>query len=275
MGLDPSSNPVICALGDSMHNALLWYTTSDWVNLAPRVVEGLEGLMQELAPGVMLGDSFSDLAPGAAAAVTSPVAVSSSSSLPSPSTAPPALCTLSSGSAISRPSSHDSGAESATACPMCPLPKPKAAYCSKRIVSPPSDAAKSPVVATAPVAATCHPASLVHRAASSTVLTLVASQSSAVPSCPAKRSAPAEGVSPIEPQPPGWRTCVFCKKHRSRCSPAKGSKPPYKACTSCINNGRECIPVDALSPDSAAPAASGALLVLSPFCFSDLFLSFL
>ena len=227
--------------------------------------------MRELAPGVVLRDSFPDVAPGAAAAAPSPVAVSSSSSLPSPSTAPPVSRTPSSGSAVSRPSPHDSGAESATARPTRPLPKPKAAYRSKRIVLPPSDAAKSPAVATAPVAATRRPASPVRRAASGTALAPVASQSSAASSRPAKRSAPAEGVSPIEPRPPGWRTCAFCKRRRSRCSPAKGSKPPYKACTSCINDGRDCIPVDALSPDSAVPAASGALLAHSPFRFSDLF----
>ena len=229
--------------------------------------------MRELASGVVLGDSFPDLAPGAAAAAHSPVVVSSSSSLPSPSTAPPASRTLSSGSAVSHPSPQESGAESATARPTRPLPKPKpkAAYRSKCIVSPPLDAAKSPVVAAAPVAATRRPASPVRRAASGTVLTSVASQSSAASSRPAKRSAPADGVSPIEPQPPGWWTCAFCKRRRSRYSPAKGSKPPYKACTSCINDGRECIPVNALSLDSAAPAASCALQVHSPFCFLTCF----
>ena len=264
-------------LGDSTHNALLQYATSDWVNLTPCIVEGLKGLVQELAPGVVLGDSFPDLAPGAAAAAPSPVAVLSSSSLPSPSTIPPISRTPSSGSAVLHPSPQESGAESVTAPPTHPLPKPKpkVAYRSKCIVSPPSDAAKSPAVAMTPVATTCCPASLVRRAASGAALTPVASQSSAVPSRPAKRSTPAEGVSLIEPQPPGWRTCVFCKRRRSRCSPAKGSKPSYKACMSCINDGRECVLVDTLSPDSAAPAASGASLVLSPFCFSDLFLSFL
>ena len=63
LSLDPSSDSELCKLGEAARTALLPFTTSDWVNLVPSIVTGLEGLVTGLKSRVVLGDSFSDFAP--------------------------------------------------------------------------------------------------------------------------------------------------------------------------------------------------------------------
>lgn len=245
----------LSALRDSARGSLLSFATSDWADLAPTVIDDLDGLVRELAPGLTLGDSFPDVAPvlpAASHAAVLPVdLVSSSSSVPSPSTvpspslAPPLSRTPSSGSAVSRPSPLDSGAESATR-PTRPMPR--AAYRRARVVSPPSSSVTARPAAPVRSAALAAP---VPGAASGPASTSAAVATPAAPTRLPKRPAPSREAQPMD-RPAGWETCVPCKAAKRRCSPPKGSKAPYTACTWCFNRGETCSSGSKESPVAGA-----------------------
>lgn len=198
--------------------------------------------MQQLGPGVSIGEAF----PGvfrtlSAVEILGSASSSSWSSASSPSSQPPPVSrTPSSGSAVTDPPPPPPATRSTR-------PLPRATYRRSRQASPPSTA-------------TIRPASSTRRAPVPAASAVAAAPPAAAPpaaeaSRPVKRKA--SGDEPMTTRPPNWLTCASCKKKKQLCRPPKGSKPPWSSCTTCLHDGVKCVPAPA-----EEPAVAGKYLFL-------------
>lgn len=223
----------------SARDTLGFFITSEWIELAPDVVRGIEAGLRDLPPGVSLGDAFAatePVPPPSQPLLVEPIApsASQSSAASSPMVAPPPLSATPSGSSGNTgPLGLDSDIE-ITARPSRPMPRkvPRKA----RIVTPPVDTQTSSVAAPQVVPEIALPSQPAPAEVSSApVSTPAASTRSA-----RKRSA--ADVSRGDGPPSDWKPCARCKHLKKGCAPDKEADPPYSACTLCLRTGKACEP---------------------------------
>jgi hypothetical protein len=247
----------VLAFLDEASNFLLPYMTAEWVRLTSSLVCDWTSTVQDLDPGVSLGEAFPEM--------LLPTASIPSSGLTPPVFPSPALLPLtqplisrtpSAGSTNSCPSPCESAA-SPIDRPVCPLPHPS--YHLRD--SPTSDAAPAPSLPTAiivpRIVAPPHvPCEALSSSSSATGVPVMAP--SLVPGTPASASShsfskwPAVEVTliPMVVWPSEWKTCTFCSHHKQKCAPPVGSRPPFRSCTTCLNNGLQCVPAPLKPPAS-------------------------
>ena len=210
---------------------LVSFATSEWLQLAPRLVSGVEGVVRGLDPGVSLGESIPDLRLAGPGAESPAPSASPSSPQPAvvPSRQPSASSTRSwnithfSEESASSPvvQEPDTGP---TARPSRPMPR--VTYLRRLASSPESAPARS----TAPLVV---PQILVPAPTVATPAPSVASTRSSK-----KRSA--VGISSGD-RPSDWTACTHCKQQKKGCSPAKEANPPFSACTLCLRSKTACV----------------------------------
>jgi hypothetical protein len=100
--------------------SILHFATSEWFDLAPAFMDGLQDAMKRLGPEVTLGDAYPEVFSKLPRA---PVAAAPSSSVPSSPTIPPPSRLPSSASGVSRPVPPGSPDADRAARPSKPLPR--------------------------------------------------------------------------------------------------------------------------------------------------------
>jgi hypothetical protein len=223
-------------------DVVLPFATSDWVDLVPNLLQGVDRIVGGLAPGVTLGDKYPGvLAAGRVARSPAPSSQSSPASL-----APPTLSPVEAPPMSSEPSTGSSSAgppgvvpdDGPTARPTRPLPR--ASY--RQVVrtssfedAPPPPAAIPQIV----VSRVASRAAAVEPSAPAPIVAVVPTGPAAATRSSTKRAA----VEPSPPVPPvKWRRCVRCAENKKGCSPSEKADPPYSACTLCVVGGNPCVP---------------------------------
>lgn len=187
----------------SAQNALLSFATSEWLQLAPDLVKGVEGILRGLAPEVTLGDAFPHVwsdKPRPKSSV--PIPTASPPSVASPALPPPLSIAPSSGSRDVGLSSRDSDV-TRPARPTRPLPR--VTFRRQQALSV-KDAPPPPPVAS---------------------------------SLRLKKQSGA--AAPLAGRPNRKFACVRCRKKKKGCMPPEGAEPPFSSCVSCLREGVECI----------------------------------
>jgi hypothetical protein len=147
MDTDPDADRDVLAFLDEASDFLLPHMTAEWVRLAPSLVCDWASTVQDLDPGVSLGEAFPEMLLPTASLPSSGL---TPPAFPSPALSPltqlPISRTPSAGSASSRPSPRESAAAPVDRL-VRPLPRP-----SYRLrASPTSDAAPAPPLSVATV----------------------------------------------------------------------------------------------------------------------------
>lgn len=226
---------------------LISFFTSDWLELAPDVVSGVESSVRVLSPGVSIGEARPSLQLAVPRAHSS---ASNSSAESSPVAPPPISATPSPSSGNDADRSPGSHANSTT---------PRPAREAKRVTFRTEKAASagdSPPPSTpsvdlrsivgsrraSRVAATAVSAPVTGASTASTpasTASVPAQATAGVSTRSSKRRA--AGESSQVSRPTNWSACSRCKMIKKGCSPSLDADPPYSACTLCVRNGDVCI----------------------------------
>lgn len=216
---------------------LITFATSEWLELAPDLVRGLERRLRRLAPGVSIGDELPPPRASTSQLLVPVPATSQSSAASSPVVAPPMSTTPSASSGNTGPLTQASD-DGPTARPS--RPPPRAAYRRARFSSP-DDAPLPPTAATfAPRVTLPALADPAPREPSSSLVPGPAPPAAASDPGPPSASSRTSKKRPASPRSPKskWRSCQRCRAIKKRCTRVAGSA----ICVLCQSTGSECVP---------------------------------
>ena len=238
LGRDISDDAEVVTLRNAAWQAILPYTTSELLQLAPTLVGHIHNVVEALPPKVTLGASLGGPRVPAIPHVKVSMTMMPSAlqmSVLSLSAAPPCSRSLSTSLGVSCPSPRQAVVD-ITDRPSHPLPHHLILTEVPSVVIPVPH----------PVPPSAHPVP----SASLPILPPPASSSASASATASlhtftKRPAPGNAgllLVAMDHCPQEWWTYASCKQSKAKCHLAVGTHPPYVACMACLNRGCVCEP---------------------------------